>query len=225
MKKFWNWTREPDSGTAVMRIDGPIADDVIWGDETTARAFRKDLDRHPGDVVIYINSPGGSVTAASEIYSMLKERRGRSTARIESLAASAASVVAMGCTRVEMARTAYMMIHNSATVALGDHREMDHAAEMLREIDRGIMSAYTERTGLGEDEIRAMMEAETWMSAETAIGKGFADGFIGETPYDPEEEDPEEGYEDPEADPDGDSQEDPEEEKTQRARARLRALL
>lgn len=223
MKKFWNWTREGD--TAVIRIDGPIADDQIWGDEVTAQMFRMELEKHPGDIVVYINSPGGSVIAASEIYSMLKERRGRSTARIESLAASAASVVAMGCTRVEMARTAYMMIHNSMTVAVGDHREMDHAGEMLREVDRGIMSAYTERTGLGEDEIRAMMEAETWMSADTAIAKGFADGFIGEAPYEPEEEDPEEGYEDPEADPDGDPGEDPEEEKTQRARARLRALL
>ena len=221
--RFWNWAREGD--TAVMRIDGPIADDLIWGDEVTASMFRMELEKHPGDIIVYINSPGGSVTAASQIYSMLKERKGKSTARIESIAASAASVVAMGCSRIEMARSAYMMIHNASSIALGDHREMEHAGDVLKEIDSGIADVYAERTGIDRDEIARMMAEETWMSAATAVEKGFADGIMGEAPYEPDEEDPEEEYEeDPVKKPDPE-EEDPEEEKTQRARARLRALL
>ena len=208
--KFWNWVQE--EGETRLRIDGPIADDQIWGDEVTAAMFRMELEKHPGDIAIYINSPGGSVTAASQIYSMLKERAGKSTARIESLAASAASVVAMGCDRVEMARTAYLMIHNAATVAVGDNREMDHAGDVLREVDRGIRQAYMDKTGLSEDEIRELMDAETWLSAATAIEKGFADGYIGKAPAQ-EPEEPEE------------PEEDPDEEEKEGAMARLRARL
>ena len=206
--KFWNWVQE--EGETRLRIDGPIADDQIWGGEGTAEMFRMELEKHPGDVVIYINSPGGSVTAASQIYSMLKERQGRSVARIESLAASAASVIAMGCDRVEMARTAYMMIHNAASVAWGDNREMDRTGEVLREIDKGIRQAYMEKTGLPEEMIRAMMDAETWMSAATAIERGFADGYIGRAVEPEEPEEPDEG---------------PDEEEEEEVGARLRARL
>ena len=94
MKKFWNWIHD-DSGGRVLRLEGPIDNDNFWGDEITPAMFRDDLGAEDGDVTVWINSPGGNVFAAAEIYTMLKEYAGAVTVRIASIAASAASVIAM----------------------------------------------------------------------------------------------------------------------------------
>lgn len=184
MKKFWNFG-EPE-GPNELRLDGPISEESWFGDEVTPAAFRADLAAHPGDITVWINSPGGDVFAASSIYTALKEHKGKVTVKIEALAASAASIVAMAGDEIHMAPTAYMMIHRAATVAIGDTDEMKKAGKTLDEADEGIAQLYADRTGQALDKIRAMMKAETWMNAQTAFSLGFADSVL----YQGEREEP-----------------------------------
>ncbi len=199
VRHFWNYDETPEGAPAVLRLEGPIDTETWWGDEVTPDYFRQELEAHPGDIEVYINSPGGDVIAASMIYTMLMEHKGRVTVKIEGIAASAASIVAMAGTTVRMAPTAYMMIHNASSIAWGNKHEMAHEAAVLDEIDRGIRDAYRLKTGLRDGRIEQLMEDETWMSARTCIELGFADGYIGADP-----EEPEEPEEDPEEDPDED---------------------
>jgi len=176
--RFWAFEEGTDTGQpSTLRLEGPIAEESWWGDEVTPAQFRADLAAHPGDLTVYINSPGGDVVAGSLIYSMLREHPGNITVRIDGLAASAASVVAMAGSRVEMAPTAYMMIHNAATIAMGNTHDMQAAAEMLAEVDRGIRTAYQLKTGKSDRELTKMMDAETWMSAAKALEEGFIDAI------------------------------------------------
>lgn len=176
--RFWAFEEGGSPGQPnTLRLEGPIAEESWWGDEVTPAQFRADLAAHPGDLTVYINSPGGDVVAGSLIYSMLREHNGKITVRIDGLAASAASVVAMAGDRVEMAPTAYMMIHNAATIALGNKADMQAAADMLAEVDRGIRTAYALKTGKSERELAKMMDAETWMSAPKALEDGFCDAI------------------------------------------------
>ena len=99
--KFWNFI-ENDAGERVLRLEGPIDSDAFWGDETTPSAFREELEAGEGDITVWINSPGGSVFAAAEIYNMLRDYKGKVTVKIDAIAASAASVVAMAGDRVFM---------------------------------------------------------------------------------------------------------------------------
>ncbi len=164
-------------------VEGEITSNGSWfGDAvcTDARRFRQQLDRC-GDVVVHINSPGGDVFAAAAIYSALRGHRGNVTVQIVGIAASAASVIAMAGDEVLISPVAYMMIHNPWTMAQGDANEMEHQAEILREIGNGLVAAYAQRTGLDTDEIQRMLDAETYMSAETAVELGFADGMLYET--------------------------------------------
>ena len=123
MKKFWNWVHD-DSGGRTLRLEGPIDSENFWGDEITPQDFRSELEAGDGDVTVWINSPGGNVFAAAEIYTMLKEYAGSITVRIASIAASAASVVAMAGDRVEMSPTALLMIHDPSTIAMGNAKDM-----------------------------------------------------------------------------------------------------
>lgn len=94
MKKFWNWIKDSDE-TRTLRLEGPIDEESFWGDEITPHMFRDELNAGEGDVTVWINSPGGNVFAAAEIYTMLKDYKGSITVKIDAIAASAASVVAM----------------------------------------------------------------------------------------------------------------------------------
>lgn len=185
--RFWAFEGGDAGQPNTLRLEGPIAEESWWGDEVTPAQFRAELAAHPGDLTVYINSPGGDVVAGSLIYSMLREHGGKITVRIDGLAASAASVVAMAGDRVEMAPTAYMMIHNAATIAMGNVKDMQQAAEMLAEVDRGIRTAYAIKTGKSERELAKMMDAETWMSAAKALEEGFCDAicYTDSTPAEP----------------------------------------
>ena len=140
--------------------------------------FRDELFAGSGDVVIWLNSPGGDCIAASQIYSMLMDYKGNVTVKIDGVAASAASVIAMAGTRVLMAPTALMMIHNPATVAFGDHEDMQKAIEMLEEVKESIINAYEIRTNLSHTQLSHMMDETTWMNAKKAIELGFADDLL-----------------------------------------------
>ena len=140
--------------------------------------FRDELFSGEGDVVIYLNSPGGDCIAASQIYTMLMDYTGNVTIKIDGIAASAASVIAMAGTSVLMAPTSLMMIHNPMTAAFGSKVEMEKAIEMLEEVKESIVNAYELRTGLSRARISHLMDSETWMNAKRAIELGFADGML-----------------------------------------------
>lgn len=216
MHRFWDVVTRSDG--ARVRIDGPIAadEDLLFGDEVTPMALREALKDQSGDLQIYINSPGGDVVAATQIYTMLSEYKGTVTVKIDGIAASAASIIAMAGDVVLMAPTAYMMIHNASSVALGNKYDMEHEASVLEEVDKGIRTAYMLRTGLSERKLAAMMDEETWISAAAAIEMGFADGYI--TSEEPEEEEKEEENE-PAREPLEEPEEEPEEEEKEEQRA------
>ena len=176
--KFWRWVRDSDTGSRTLYLDGVIARESWFDDDVTPKAFREDLYAGKGDITVYVNSPGGDVFAASQIYTMLIEYPFDVTVKVDGIAASAASVVAMAGTTVLMAPTAMLMIHNPLTISIGDTTEMQKAIAMLEEVKESIITAYEIRTGLPRDELSAMMDAETWFSAGLAVELGFADGLI-----------------------------------------------
>lgn len=177
MKKFWNWARDADDNR-VLYLDGVIAEDSWFDDDITPAAFKRELLSNEGNITIWLNSPGGDCVAASQIYSMLMDYKGNVTIKIDGIAASAASVIAMAGTEVLMAPTALMMVHNPLTVAIGDSEEMKKAIDMLDEVKESIINAYEIRTGMSRTKLSHLMDAETWMSANKAIELGFADGVL-----------------------------------------------
>jgi len=177
LKKFWNWVRNED-GTRILTIDGVIAEESWFEDDVTPKLFREQLNAGTGDIVIFINSPGGDCVAASQIYTMLIEYKGNVTVKIDGIAASAASVIAMAGTEVLMAPTSLLMLHNPLTVAIGDSEEMQKAIAMLDEVKESIINAYALKTGLSRLKISNFMDAETWLNAQKAIELGFADSML-----------------------------------------------
>ena len=177
MNKFWNFT-DNDDGSRTLFLCGAIADESWFDDDVTPKAFRADLNAGKGDVVIWINSPGGDCVAASQIYSMLMDYPGNVTVKIDGIAASAASVIAMAGSKVFMAPTALLMIHNPLTVAIGDTEEMQKAIDMLSEVKESILNAYEIKTGLSRAKLSLLMDAETWMNAKKAMELGFADDLL-----------------------------------------------
>ena len=173
----------------MLELYGTIAEESWFDDDVTPQMFRDELFSEDGDVVIFLNSPGGDCIAASQIYTMLTEYKGRVTIKIDGLAASAASVIAMAGDTVLMAPTSMMFIHNPMTTAFGNKEEMEKAIGMLEEVKESIINAYERKTGLSRQKLARLMDSDTWMNAKRAIELGFADGMLGdsavadETPY------------------------------------------
>ena len=174
MKRFWNWIHD-DSGGRVLRLEGPIDSDYFWGDEVTPKAFREELYAEEGDITLWVNSPGGNVFAAAEIYTMIRDYPGKVTVRIASIAASAASVVAMSGDLVQMSPTALIMVHDPSTIAMGNAKDMEKAIVTLNEVKESIINAYAFKTGLSHNRISKLMSDETWLNAKKAVELGFAD--------------------------------------------------
>ena len=177
MKKFWNFIRDED-GERILRLEGPVDEDNFWGDEVTPSAFREELEAEEGDVTVWINSPGGNVFAAAEIYTMLCDHKGNITVKIDAIAASAASVIAMAGDRVLMSPVAMLMIHDPMTIAMGNAKDMEKAISTLNEVKASIINAYQKKTGLSRNKISQLMEDETWMNAKKAVELGFADEIL-----------------------------------------------
>ena len=199
MKKFWNWIHD-DSGGRVLRLEGPIDSESFWGDEITPKSFRDDLYAEEGDITLWVNSPGGNVFAAAEIYTMLRDYPGNVTVRIASIAASAASVVAMSGNLVQISPTGMLMVHDPSTIAMGNARDMEKAITTLNEVKESIINAYAFKTGLSRNRISKLMSDETWLNAKKAVELGFADEILFEAKKPEPEEDPDEP--DKEKDPD-----------------------
>ena len=181
-KKFWNWLEVKNEADEleerVLEINGEIASESWFDDDVTPKLFKDELLSGSGPITIWLNSPGGDCIAASQIYTMLMDYTGEVTIKIDGIAASAASVIAMAGTKVLMAPTALMMIHNPMTMAWGDKSEMTKAIEMLDEVKESIVNAYEIKTSLTRAKISHLMDAETWMNANKAIELGFADGIL-----------------------------------------------
>ena len=189
MKKFWNWIKDSDE-TRTLRLEGPIDEESFWGDEITPQMFRDELNAGEGDVTVWINSPGGNVFAAAEIYTMLKDYKGSITVKIDAIAASAASVVAMAGDTVQMSPVAMLMIHDPSTVAMGNTKDMEKAIEVLTEVKESIINAYAAKSGLSHARIANLMSNETWMNAKKAVELGFADEILFSKKEDEPDSDP-----------------------------------
>lgn len=176
-KKFWKWKNQAD-GERILELNGTIAEESWFDDDVTPAMFKEELFAGSGPITVWINSPGGDCIAASQIYTMLMGYKGDVTIKIDGIAASAASVVAMAGTTVLMAPTALIMIHNPATVAFGDHVDMEKAIDMLSEVKESIINAYEIKTGLPRKQLACMMDDTTWMNAKKAVELGFADDIL-----------------------------------------------
>ena len=177
MQKFWNWKNqaETEAGGRELYLYGTIAEESWVDDDLTPEMFREELNTGEGDITVWINSPGGDCVAAAQIYNMLLSYKGKVTVRIDGIAASAASVIAMAGDRVVMSPVAMLMIHNPSAVAMGDHNEMEKTIAMLAEVKESIINAYERKTNLSRSKLSRLMEAETWMDATKAVELGFAD--------------------------------------------------
>lgn len=142
------------------------------------RKAAAELTDESEELKVIINSPGGDVQAGQEIYSILKDIKNPVTINVQSMAASAASMIAMAGDTVKMSPVALLMIHNASTCTSGDYRDMQHTADVLQTVNTAIMQAYIAKTGKTEDELRDMMDRETWLTANQCLENGFADEII-----------------------------------------------
>ncbi|WP_406710431.1 Clp protease ClpP [Trueperella pyogenes] len=185
MRRFWNWEASapnnegPANETGrVLRINGVIAEESWFDDDVTPALFASELNAGSGDVTVWINSPGGDVVAAAQIYNMLIDYPGHVRVHIDGIAASAASVIAMAGSTVAMSPVSMLMIHNPATLAVGDADELGRAIDMLAAVKDSIINAYELKTGMSRAKLAKLMDAETWMDAKAAIAMGFADEYL-----------------------------------------------
>jgi len=190
MKKFWKWTNLAATETVpeerILHLNGTIAEESWFDDDVTPQLFKEELMSGSGDITVWINSPGGDCVAAAQIYNMLMDYKGNVTVKIDGIAASAASVIAMAGTKVLMSPVSMLMIHNPMTVAYGNSAEMQKAIEMLGSVKDSIINAYEIKTGLSRAKLSHLMDAETWMDATKAVELGFADEIM-KRPGDPED--------------------------------------
>ena len=179
MNKFWDWIHNEETDEEELTLNGVIAEESWWGDEVTPKLFKAELSKHKGrNLTVWLNSPGGDVFAASQIYTALMEHKGDVTIKIDGVAASAASVIAMAGTKTLMAPTAILMIHNPWTVAMGEAKDLEHMIDVLGEVKETILNAYELKTGMQRAKISRLMDDETWMNAKKALSEGFIDGIL-----------------------------------------------
>ena len=146
-------------------LNGTIAEESWFDDDVTPQLFKDELNSGSGDITVWINSPGGDCVAAAQIYNMLMDYKGKVTVKIDGIAASAASVIAMAGTKVLVSPVSMLMIHNPATIAMGDTAEMQKTIDMLNQVKESIINAYELKTGLSRAKLSHLMDAETWMDA------------------------------------------------------------
>lgn len=185
MNRFWKWKNQTETEERTLFLNGTIAEDSWFDDEVTPQIFKDELNSGTGNITVYINSYGGDCVAAAQIYNMLTNYNGKVTIKIDGIAASAASVIAMAGDKVLMSPVSVIMIHNPLTMVCGDHKEMEKAIDMLAEVKESIINAYEYKTGLSRAKLSHLMESETWMNANKAVELGFADGISEKEDNDP----------------------------------------
>lgn len=166
---------EVDGDTATIYVYDVI--DSWWG--VSAADFARELNAiTASNVVLRINSPGGDVFEARAMMTAIQEHKATFTAKIDGLAASAATALSLACDSVEIAEGGFYMIHQAWTFAMGNADDMNATARLLEKIDTVLVEGYVEKTGKAEAEIRQLMKAETWFDANEAIEAGFVDKMI-----------------------------------------------
>ena len=182
MKKFWKWKNQTEENAPTpertLFLNGTIAEQSWFDDDVTPQIFKDELMSGSGNITVWINSPGGDCVAAAQIYNMLMEYPGNVTVKIDGIAASAASVIAMAGTKVCVSPVSMLMIHNPMTFAFGNTAEMQKAIDMLGEVKESIINAYEIKTGMSRAKLSRLMDAETWMNANKAVELGFADEIL-----------------------------------------------
>lgn len=176
-QNFYRFVKSEAGGTELY-LEGAIASESWYDDEVSPKLFREELEAHTGDITVRINSPGGDTFAGMQIYNMLKEYNGNVKIIVDSLAASAASFIAMAGDEIVMNTGSMMMIHKSHIVAWGNEDEILGVIELLRKTDDNMASIYSARTGKSVEEIKELLAKETWMTAEEAVEMGFADSAV-----------------------------------------------
>ena len=185
MKKFWNFLNSEENSRELV-INGVIAEDSWFDDEVTPKLFEEDLNAGSGDITLWINSPGGDCFAAATIYNMLMKYPGKITVKIDALAASAASVIAMAGDQLMMTPVSMLMIHNPTTVTCGESEDFEKVKNMLDSVKESIINAYmTKSKKLTHDEISNLMDGETYIDAKKAIELGFCDEIVERADYGP----------------------------------------
>lgn len=179
MNEYWKIVNM-SNGKAEILLYEQIGES-FWGDGMGAKRFAEEL-KGLGDVTqldVRINSPGGSVFEGNAIHNMLKAHAAKVTVYVDGIAASIASVIAMAGDEIVMPANAMMMVHDPSGVAIGTAEDMAKMAEALTRVKDAIITSYTARTGLPKDEVSELMSDETWLTAEMAVEKGFADTVSG----------------------------------------------
>lgn len=172
----YQFTNESNQDEHVMVISGAIGEGGWFYDATSAQDVRNALDGVDASTIrIKINSPGGSAFDGIEIRNYLKDLKAHVIVEITALAASAASIIAMGADEIVMRTGSTLMIHEASTIAYGTKTDIQKTMNALEAIDESLVDIYVEKTGLSRDEIRDMIVAETWFTAEQALEKGFVD--------------------------------------------------
>lgn len=172
--KFWQFRNELSNDNTELLVYGDIADSEYWGD-VGAKEFTTDLAKiTSNNITVRINSGGGSVFAGIGIYNVLKQHKAKITTRIDGLAASAASIIAMAGDEIVMPTGSMMMIHNAWMYTSGNADQLREQADTLDKIDESIVAVYKAKTGLDDKEIADLMAKDTWLTAKEALDKGFA---------------------------------------------------
>jgi ATP-dependent Clp endopeptidase proteolytic subunit ClpP len=153
-----------------------IGKDFWTGDGITAKEFQKDLSElKAGQIDLHINSPGGEVFDGITIYNLLKQHPAKITTYIDGIAASIASVIALAGDKVYMAANALYMMHNPFGLVMGNSGDMRKMADVLDKVRGTMTTTYVTKSGKAEQDVNALLDAETWMTADEALGAGFVD--------------------------------------------------
>ena len=132
----------------ILFLNGTIAEESWFDDDMTPQVFKEELNKENGNITVWINSPGGDCVAAAQIYNMLIDYKGDVIVKIDGIAASAASVIAMAGTKVLISPVSMLMVHNLITVAFGNKGKMEKAVSMLDKVKESIINAYEIKTGM-----------------------------------------------------------------------------
>ena len=179
--KFWNLVENDEEKSAELILYGSIGSDEYW-DDISDKAFKQDIE-NLGDVeniILHINSPGGSVFSAVAIANTLKNHKAKITANIDGLAASAATIITSACDIVKMPKNALFMVHNPITFAYGNNQDMQKTLEMLNKVKNSIIETYLNKAKTDKETLSELMDNETWMNAEEAKEYGFIDEILDE---------------------------------------------
>ena len=176
--RFWNWVRNEETGASEMYLYGAIAESTWFENDITPAMFRSELQKHSGDVTVFINSPGGDMFEGLAIYNLLREYEGHVTVKVLGIAASAASIIAMAGDDIQIGRGAFLMIHNCWLYAMGNRHDFAELAQSLEPFDTAMADIYAARSGLDFAAVQKLMDAESYIGGSDAVAKGLADSLL-----------------------------------------------